>query len=99
MKISLDSGSMKGSSFLKHLPEQVEELIIGYVLGNLTPEEAEKFRPLLAKNPQLATQVNLWQEALELLPYALPEVEPPPHLRSAILSAACANSNRRGSRE
>ena len=86
---------MNGSSSLKHLPEQVEELIIGYVLGNLSPEEAEEFRPLLAKNPQLATQVNLWQEALELLPYALPEVEPPPHLRSAILSAACANINHR----
>ncbi len=90
MKTSLDSGTMKGSSLPKQLPEQVEELIVGYVLGHLSPEEAEEFRPLLAKNPQLATQVNLCQEALELLPYALPEVEPPPHLRSAILSAASA---------
>lgn len=77
----------------KDLPQQLEELIIGYVLGNLSPEEAEEFGQLLAENPQLVTQVNLWQEALEFLPYALSEVKIPPHLRSAILNAAWANIN------
>ncbi|MBD1928064.1 anti-sigma factor [Trichocoleus sp. FACHB-90] len=69
-------------------PEHLEELMTGYVLGDLSPEEALKFQRLLAENPQLATEVSSLQEALEVLPYALPEVTPPPHLRTAILEAA-----------
>lgn len=69
-------------------PEQIEELMAGYVLGDLSPEETEQLRQLTAKNPQLAAEINGLQETLELLPYALPEVEPPTHLRSAILEAA-----------
>ncbi|HBY81388.1 MAG TPA: hypothetical protein DEG47_31355 [Cyanobacteria bacterium UBA11148] len=75
-------------------PEQLEQLMAGYVLCDLSPEEAENFRQLLTNNPQLATEVNRLQEALELLPYALPEVEPPPHLRSAILDAASEEISR-----
>ncbi|MBD1905072.1 anti-sigma factor [Funiculus sociatus GB2-A5] len=69
-------------------PEHLEELMTGYVLGDLNPEEALEFQRLLAENPQLATEVSSLQEALEMLPYALPEVTPPPHLRTAILEAA-----------
>jgi anti-sigma-K factor RskA len=69
-------------------PEHLEELMTGYVLGDLNPEEALEFQRLLAENPQLATEVSSLQEALEVLPYALPEVTPPPHLRTAILEAA-----------
>ncbi len=67
--------------------EHLEELIAGYVLGNLCSEEAEEFRKLLIQKPQLITEINQLQEVLELLPYALPEVAPPPHLRSAIVEA------------
>ncbi len=69
-------------------PEHLEELMTGYVLGDLSPEEALEFQQLLAENPQLATEVSSLQEALEVLPYALPEVTPPLHLRTAILEAA-----------
>ncbi|MBD2005973.1 MULTISPECIES: anti-sigma factor [Cyanophyceae] len=69
-------------------PEHLEELMTGYVLGDLSPEEALEFQRLLAENPQFATEVSSLQEALEVLPYALPEVTPPPHLRTAILEAA-----------
>ncbi len=68
-------------------PEQLEALMAGYALGDLSSEEAEELERLLADNPQLATEINRLEETLELLPYALPEVEPPPHLRSAILDA------------
>ncbi|HBL60426.1 MAG TPA: hypothetical protein DDZ80_18795, partial [Cyanobacteria bacterium UBA8803] len=76
----------------------LEELMAGYVLDNLSPEEAEEFERLLAQNPQLVTEVNRLQEVLEVLPYALPEVEPPPHLREAILNAA-ADLNRQARRK
>lgn len=68
-------------------PEHLEELIAGYVLGNLCSEEAEEFKQLLAEQPELFQQVNQLQEVLGLLPYALPEITPPQHLRSAIVEA------------
>jgi anti-sigma-K factor RskA len=68
------------------LPERLEELMAGYVLGNLSSEEAEELNQLLTEHPELATEVQQLQEVLEVLPYALPEVEPPQHLRQAILN-------------
>ena len=68
-------------------PEHLEELIAGYVLGNLCSEEAEEFKQLLAEKPELIQQVNQLQEVLGLLPYALPEIRPPQHLRSVIVEA------------
>lgn len=71
-------------------PEHLEELIAGYVLGNLCSEEAEVFKQLLAEKPELMQEVNQLQEVLGLLPYSLPEITPPPRLRSAIVEAAYA---------
>lgn len=68
-------------------PELIEALMAGYVLDDLAPEEAEQFHRLLAENPDLIVEVKRLQEALDVLPYALPEVEPPPRLRESILEA------------
>ena len=73
-------------------PEHSEELMAGYVLGNLSSEEAEELRLLLTENPELATEVASLQEVLEVMPYALPDIAPPPHLYAAILEAASAAS-------
>ncbi|MEM8777481.1 MAG: anti-sigma factor [Cyanobacteria bacterium P01_G01_bin.49] len=75
-------------------PEQLKELIAGYVLGDLSPEEAEELEQHLAENPQLAIEVNRLEEVLDLLPYALPEVEPPSHLRSTILNGTSTSLSR-----
>lgn len=77
----------------QELPERLEELMAGYVLGNLSSEEAEELKRLLTEHPELTTEVNRLQEVLELIPYALPEVEPPQHLRSALLDTADADRN------
>lgn len=37
--------------------ERWNELIAGFVLGNLTPEEAESIAEILANNPQLASDI------------------------------------------
>lgn len=71
-------------------PEHLEELIAGYVLGDLCSEEAEEFIKLLTENPEVIQEVNRLQEVLGLIPYALPEVVPPQHLRSAIVEAVQA---------
>ncbi|MBE9129696.1 MULTISPECIES: hypothetical protein [unclassified Coleofasciculus] len=40
------------------LPERHEELMAGYVLGDLDVEEAAEFERLLAYNSELATEVG-----------------------------------------
>lgn len=69
------------------LPGNWQELMAGYALGDLSPEEAEALQQLLSTNPDLAQEVNQFQEVLALMPYALPQHEPPPQLRDAILAA------------
>lgn len=69
-------------------PHYREELIAGYVLGNLSPQEASEFRRLLAEYPELRLEVDQLQETLELLAYELPQVAAPQHLRTAILAAS-----------
>lgn len=73
-------------------PKRSAELMAGYVLGNLSSSEAEELRRVMKENPELATEVASLQEVLEVMPYALPDIAPPPHLYSAILEAASAAS-------
>jgi len=73
------------------LPENWQELMAGYALGDLSSEEAELLQRLLTENPDLTSEVDQFQEVLALMPYALPEPEPPPRLRDTILSQAQAD--------
>lgn len=75
--------------------EYVEELIAGYVLGELSSEEAEQLRQILRENPELLAKVYSLQEVLGLIPYALSLEEPPSHLRSKIFDAASVNVDAR----
>ncbi|MBD3884871.1 anti-sigma factor [Phormidium tenue FACHB-886] len=68
------------------LPEHLQLLIAGYVLGDLDDVEAADFEQLLATEPAIAEEVAQVQKALELT-YDPPKVEPPAHLRDAILAA------------
>ncbi|KJH71943.1 anti-sigma factor [Aliterella atlantica] len=67
-------------------PKNIEDLTVGYVLGNLCPHEAEEFIQLLAENPQLNREVERWQEVLALLPYGYTQT-PPARVHDAILNA------------
>ncbi|WP_287128257.1 anti-sigma factor domain-containing protein [Candidatus Cyanaurora vandensis] len=75
-------------------PQPEQELIAGYVLGNLSPEEQQLFNQLLQAKPALDTEVERLQATLGLLPYALPDTEPgpTPALRARILQAAQATA-------
>lgn len=66
--------------------ERIQELAAGYVLGDLSSEEAEEFHQLLAEYPELATEVDSLQEVREMMAY-LPEVAPPAQLRTKVLAA------------
>jgi len=67
--------------------EELQLLIAGYVLGDLSSEEAVQFEQLLAQDPTIAIEVSQMQAVLETT-YAPTEVTPPADLRSRILTAA-----------
>jgi len=71
-----------------------DELLAGYILGDLDPEEQQAFIQLLRERPDLAQQVEQLQETLGLLPYGLPDPEPSPQLKTRILTAAVALNRR-----
>ena len=71
-------------------PQEIQELAAGYVLGDLSSEEAEHFKVLLDDVPELQAEVMALQEALAMMPYGLDEQKPKGGLRSQILSAAQA---------
>jgi anti-sigma-K factor RskA len=72
-------------------PDNWQDLLAGYALGNLSPEEAEVVQQLLTDDPDLIHEVDCFQEVLALMPYNAPEHEPPAHLRETILTAAAAD--------
>jgi anti-sigma-K factor RskA len=69
-------------------PDNLDEFAAAYVLGDLTPDEAEEFQRLLAANPDLVAEVQSLQDTLNDVLCGLNEVEPPSHLLPAILEAA-----------
>lgn len=71
-------------------PENWQDLLAGYALGDLTPEEAEALQQLLIDQPELSAEVDCLQEVLALMPYGLSEHEPPLRLKAAVLTAAAA---------
>ncbi len=66
-------------------PEPLQNLLAGYVLGDLTPEETEVLQHHLQQQPELRVELQHLQEALAAMPYALPVVHPPAHVRDRLL--------------
>ncbi len=75
------------------LPPNWESLITGYVLSDLTPEEAALVKQYLETYPELACEVESLQATLALFPLSLPETKPPEKLREQILQAAATDLN------
>jgi len=67
-------------------PEALQRLIAGYVLYDLSPEEAAALEEAAANDPAIAHEIEQLQRTLELT-YAPPEVAPPTYLKAAILKA------------
>jgi anti-sigma-K factor RskA len=72
-------------------PDNWQDLLAGYTLGNLSSEEVEALQQLLIEHPELTAEVDRLQEVLALIPYNVPEQEPPVHLKDSILAAAQAD--------
>lgn len=65
-----------------------QELLAGYVLGNLSSEELIQFNQYLAQNPESKLEVVRLQETLALLPLSLEEGEAPKNLKARIKASA-----------
>ncbi len=70
-----------------------DELLAGYVLGDLTPTEVATIYQLLKTHPELKQEIDALQTTLALLPLALPEALPPPSLRDRLLNKLAENSS------
>ncbi len=62
----------------------LEEILAGYVLGNLDEKELTWLNEQLAANPQLQQQIQELEATLTLMPYSLPQNVPSSDLRSKI---------------
>ena len=62
----------------------LEEILAGYVLGNLEEKELAWLNEQLVVNPQLQQQINELEATLTLMPYSLPQNVPSSDLRSKI---------------
>ncbi|WP_414551755.1 anti-sigma factor domain-containing protein [Anabaena sp. CCY 0017] len=69
-------------------PEYIKNLAAGFVVDDLTPEEAEEFRLLLDQNPELVAEVEDLQEVLRQVVDGFTEVEAPANLLPKILEQA-----------
>jgi hypothetical protein len=76
-------------------PEQLEDLLAGYVLGNLTPEEAQILHQQLADYPDLNAELQKLQDVLGVMPYALPEAVPSESVRTTLVQTAVTPGSKR----
>ncbi|MGB7440343.1 MAG: anti-sigma factor [Coleofasciculaceae cyanobacterium] len=72
----------------------IQELLAGYVLGDLDEAELAWLNQQLAVNPQLEAEIRQIQETLALMPYSLSSEAPSKDLRSRILASAATPSPR-----
>lgn len=72
------------------------DLLVGYALGTLTPDEIARVGALLDQHPELHQTLAGLQGAAQQIPLALPDAEPPPELRQRTLDRAVGRSPARG---
>jgi anti-sigma-K factor RskA len=66
----------------------IDELLPGFALGSLDPEEHREVLRHLAGCERCQKELLTYQEVVEHLPYAVQEFDPAPGLRTAILDMA-----------
>lgn len=70
------------------VPDEIQALVAGYVLGDLDADERAQFQQLLADTPELAQDITTLTETLSLLPYGLTLQKPASDVRSRLMMKA-----------
>ena len=69
-------------------PQEWEELLAGYVLDDLEPEEVTAMQEIIVNHPEIITEIDRLQETLAILPLGLSPSYPSKELRDRIASVA-----------
>ncbi len=69
-------------------PHEWEELLAGYVLGDLDPEEVIEMHKIILEHPEIVTKIDHFQETLAMLLLGLSETYPVKNLRDRIAAQA-----------
>lgn len=75
------------------ISEEEQILAAGYVLGHLSASEITQLGAVLATNPELQAEIAALQVAFDKLPQGLPQITPPPALKTKILESFEAESS------
>lgn len=75
-----------------HDPNQID-LVAGYILNDLSPEEEARLNQALAEAPHLYQEITSFREAFSLLSYEMPISEPSASLKDKIISAASQSAD------
>lgn len=74
---------------------RIEELLPFYVLDALTEEERELVESYLAEHPEAHPQVKELRAGASALPYGISPVEPPPHVKEALMRRVASDARAR----
>lgn len=74
--------------FPEDIPENIHELLAGYVLGDLDSAEAEQLQQLLQQQPELHQEIQALQAAFAIVPCSLESPAPVPALKFRLLQKA-----------
>ena len=75
---------MKETNMSNSLSDEEKTLAAGYVLGDLTSDEATRLETLMAEKVDVLKEVQALQASYELIPQSLSIVSPPAHVRENI---------------
>jgi anti-sigma-K factor RskA len=78
-----------------NMDPRIEELLPFYVLDALTDEERELVESYLAEHPEARDQMNDLHSAASTLPYGISPVEPPRHVKDALMARVTADAEAR----
>jgi anti-sigma-K factor RskA len=79
-------------SLQDNMDPSMEELLPFYVLDALTDEEKKQVESYLAEHPEARAQVQELQSGASALPYAVSPVEPPRHVKEALMARVTADA-------
>ena len=71
--------------------DQAREATGLYALGTLPADERALFEAHVSTCDECRRDIRVFRELVNLLPFALPQIDPPPALRDRILAAAGAD--------
>src|ERR1044071_1206572 len=71
---------------------RIDELLPFYALDALTDEERELVESYLAEHPEAREQINDLRSGASALPYGISPVEPPRHVKEALMARVNADA-------